>query len=158
MFFLSLAIMVLQVSCKKDAIAQDQPYILPIATTERLGAVIVDGVTLKISEKGVLSTTGDVVILNPIEDNFIVYGVEGRNNNETIWIMNEDGGGKTRVDVAIPPSQAVNINAGLRVTRGGKILFITEGTNSDLETLYQCDKDGRNLKVLDQTSSGSLTL
>lgn len=111
LFIFSLAITVLQVSCKKDAIAQNQPYTLPIATTERLGGVIVDGVTLKIDEKGVLSTTGDVVILNPIEDKFIVYGFEGETPRsseseatiEELWTMNEDGSGKTRVNVNLPP-------------------------------------------------------
>jgi hypothetical protein len=167
----SLAIMVFQVSCKKDAVAQNQPYKLPIATIKTLGGVIVDGVTLKIDEKGVLSTTGDVVILNPIEDNFIVYGHEtndarpdnGELNIGEIWIMNEDGSGKTKVNISIPPNQYVNIHAGMRVTRQGKILFIadTDAKSNDhpeVHIIYQCDKDGKNLKVMAQHDDDFFTL
>lgn len=161
LFVFSLAIMIFQVSCKKDAIAQNpqqsEPYKLPIATTTSLGGVIVDGVSLKIDEKGVLSTSGDIVILNPIEDNFIVYGVE-TDNEEQIWTVNEDGSSKTRVIAQIPANEDIQIFSGMKVTRGGKIIFITEGGNSDVQTLYQCDKDGRNLKVLDQSSTNKFVL
>lgn len=158
LFVFSLGITVFQVSCKKDAIAQNPTYNLPIATTERLGGVIVDGVTLKIDEKGVLSINGILVVPpgenNSNEDNFIVYGVEPelQDDAEQIWTMNEDGSGKKRVNLAIPPTEDVLIFSGMRATRGGKILFITNDDNRDVRTMYQCDKDGGNLKVMMQSS------
>lgn len=45
----------------------------------------------------------------------------------------------------------VDIEAGMRVTRTGKILFVAR-VNSlfdyTLNRIYQCDKDGSNLKVM----------
>ncbi len=155
----SASILLFQMSCKKSADAEPGGTgnnTVPVATTTTLGGVIV-GSGLSVTPTGVLSVNAGnsgATQLNKIV--FVKYIV---NVGSEIWLMNYDGSGQTKVNIALAANQQIRDDA--RLSPDGKKLFFVMGTtglNSNKDDIYSCDIDGKNLvKLYDMPASGGHT-
>jgi hypothetical protein len=138
---------VIQVSCNRDVIAQNSSYVLPPATTSRLGGVIVGG-GLSITSDGVLSTSGSSI-------NKILYVVKQMSSTATtvyqMWIANYDGSNKVRIGITLPRNIVVRDDMNPRLSPDGKkIFFLAYNTDwiTPRTSLWSCNIDGSNVSQI----------
>lgn len=145
---------VIQVSCNRDVIAQNSSYVLPPATTSRLGGVIVGG-GLSISSEGVLSTSGNSI--NKIL--YVVKKIYAGSPNYEMWLANYDGTNKSRVNITLPRNLLVNDNMNPRLSPDGKKIFFLayyyEPSSSKFD-LWSCNIDGSNVNQVINGDGGSV--
>jgi len=138
----AIAIMLFQISCKKDSFAQSPAYTLPMASTSTLGGVIV-GQGLNIDNTGKLSCPHDDVILY----------IKRATPKYEWWVCNRDGGNQRKV----------NFPAAITVTQMGVSLLsdknsvVFSGTATTIplgiSDVYTMNIDGSNLHKI-VTNSG----
>src|ERR1700679_1980694 len=88
LFAFSVSIILFQLSFKKSAAAQSTSYILPVATTSKLGGVIPDGPTISVDGNGKISVANN----SAQQQNKILYLVKGaKSTDNAIWTANYDG-------------------------------------------------------------------
>ncbi|RTL56074.1 MAG: hypothetical protein EKK37_16465 [Sphingobacteriales bacterium] len=140
----AIALTVFQMSCKKEATAQQtgSNYTLPPATTTTLGGVIV-GSGLTVNSSGLLSTTPNA---NLVQLNTILYLKSGATSVE-IWLANTDGTNQRKVPISLAASQVIVPGYGERLSPDGKVVFFTVSENQAYN-LYSCSTDGSNLKKI----------
>ena len=148
LFLFSLSILVFQISCKDEAIADIQDYILPPATTSSLGGVIVGG-GLNIAENGVISASTNEINQ---QGKFIYYRLNTATNTKEIWTADYSGGNPQKLDINLPAGYKIN-NIGL--TPDGTLL-IFNAWNSGRGNIYTCKTDGTNLsKIIEGEDLGT---
>ncbi|SKA06093.1 hypothetical protein SAMN04488128_102533 [Chitinophaga eiseniae] len=89
-------------------------------------------------------------------NNKVVFLQYRHNVGTEIWMMNYDGTGKVKVNVALSAGQSINDE--VRLSPDGRKLFfiVSSGSNETYkEDLYSCDIDGRNLNKLYDMPAGS---
>ena len=90
----SFSVLVFNLSCEKELIAQNTtPYTLPIATSTKLGGIIV-GTGLNVTTDGVLSTQQNLGLL--------VFAKGGDKANE-FWTSKYDGTGQVKITISTLP-------------------------------------------------------
>lgn len=129
----SLAILVFQVSCKKDAVAQtNPPYTLPPATTTTLGGVMVDGTTIKVDGTGKISAT----IPTPQQPlNVILFVKESASGTFEFWLANMDGSNQRKINITLPAGITLRDEAQISPD-GTKLIFNANDTNAGYHSLY----------------------
>jgi hypothetical protein len=139
----SFSLLVFNLSCEKESIAQTTtPYTLPIATSTKLGGVII-GTGLNVTTEGVLSTQ-----INP---GILVFAKSGDKANE-FWTSKYDGSGQVKITISSLPSTGEIIKANIKITPDGKKFFFVANPNptnqNSLDALYSCNADGSGLTKL----------
>ena len=145
---------VIQVSCNRDVIAQNSSYVLPPATTSRLGGVIVGG-GLSISSDGVLSTSGNSI--NKIL--YVIKQTSGGNLSYEMWLANYDGSNKNRVNITLPRKIVVKDDMSPRLSPDGKKIFFLAYDNDWMipkPHLWSCNIDGSNVNQIITGDGGSV--
>ena len=139
----SFSLLVFNLSCEKESIAQTTtPYTLPIATSTKLGGVII-GTGLNVTTEGVLSTQ-----INP---GILVFAKSGDKSNE-FWTSKYDGSGQVKITISSLPSTGEVIKDNIKITPDGKKFFFVANPNptnqNSLDALYSCNADGSGLTKL----------
>ena len=153
----SICILVFQISCKKDAIAQTSGsvYTLPPATTTTLGGIIV-GSGLNITSSGTLSLNGNLVNqqLNKIIYTKLNTSIAQRFE---IWTANYDGTNQTKLNIIMPAGFQCGGDGDVRLSPNGQKVFFTSTQISNGSThIFSCNIDGTGLvRIIDGTSAGS---
>lgn len=149
--FFSFSIILLQISCKKDVIADTLNYILPQATTSVLGGVIVgDGLT--VSSNGTLSikpTSGGT----SSKRNKIIFGRSNR--ADEIWTANYDGTNQTKLNFVLPAGLELDGEGLIKLSPDGETVFFNvKKPGAGAYYIYSCKIDGSQLtKVIDVSSA-----
>lgn len=146
----AIAILIFQISCNKQAIAQPtSSYTLPPATTSTLGGVIIDGTTIKVDANGKISTVSN----NNQQLNIILYAIgygggPGAVNSSAseYWTMNYDGTNPKKIPLTFASGFYYSMNP--RLSPDGKTIFFSASDNNYNSYLYSCSIDGTNLKTL----------
>ncbi len=143
----AISIFLFQISCKREAIAQNTQYTLPVATNSRLGGVIV-GPGLNIDNSGILSCSRNDVIL-------YIKKVSARYE---WWVCDRDGGNQRMVNF---PSTITVTNLGVSLL-SDKNTVVFSGTASTIplgiSDLYTMNIDGSNLHKIVANSGVDLSM
>jgi len=142
----AISIFLFQMSCRKDAVAQNSQYILPVATTSTIGGVIV-GQGLSIDNSGVLSCSRNDVILY----------FKMTSPRYEWWVCDRDGSNQRMVN--FPPTITV-MNLGVSLL-SDKNTVVFSGAASTIplgvSDLYTMNIDGSNLHKIAANSGVNLT-
>ncbi len=145
----SISIILFQISCQKEVIAQtNNPYVLPPATTAALGGVIV-GQGLSVSNTGVLSTNSASGVT---QQGFLLIG---HNNNFTL--MNYDGTNMKTIPIVLPSGRILNGTNGILSPDGKTLFFEVYESSSNTHFIYSCLIDGTALKIITSSTSDSFS-
>ncbi len=140
----SLSLLIFQISCKKEAIAEESNYLLPPATTSTLGGIIV-GNGLNIDTGGTLSLKSSPTV----QHDKLVYI---KRNVKEIWTANYDGTNQQKLNIGLPPETRP---LQLSVSPDGQTLIFIVNTATDLTAIYSCNIDGTELKeIIDGSEEG----
>lgn len=140
----SISIVLFQLSCTKDTIAQNTSYVLPPATNSSLGGIIV-GNGLNITSNGTLSvtTTGTggsqknkLIIEKTIKSTGTTSPVE-------VWTANYDGSNQTKINIVLPAGYFND--GGTKISPDGNKLFLNLADAAGINYVYSCNIDGSNL-------------
>ena len=138
----SFSVLVFNLSCEKESIAQNTtPYTLPIATSTKLGGIIV-GTGLNVTTDGVLSTQQNLGLL--------VFAKGGDKANE-FWTSKYDGTNQVKIIISSIPSTGEMIKETIKLSPDGKKFFFQMNPNvttSLPDALYSCNIDGSGLTKL----------
>lgn len=175
----AVSIGLFQISCQKDAAAQTiQNYILPPATTSKLGGIIV-GSGLTVTSNGTLSSTqasmspatstaiGGIIVGSGLsvaangtlsanaptstQKNKIIF-IKRVNNVQEIWTANYDGSNQSKITLSLPTGLIPNA---ISVSPDGQTLLFDAWNSSGVGSIYTCKVDGTNLtKIVDGTNLG----
>jgi hypothetical protein len=151
----SISILIFQISCKKDAVAQTTTYTLPPATTSTLGGIIV-GNGLSVTSNGTLSvnsTSGGLTQLNKIIYTKLNTAIAQKFE---IWTANYDGTNQTKVNITMPTGFQCAGDGEVKLSPNGQKIFFTSLQPSASAThIFTCNIDGTGLtKIIDGTSAG----
>ena len=153
----SISILIFQISCKKDAIAQtsNSNYLLPPSTTTSLGGIIV-GNGLSITSNGTLSLNGSTgnQQINKIIFTKLNTSIAQRFE---IWTANYDGSNQTKLNILMPTGFQCGGDGDVRLSPNGQKVFFTSTQFSNSTThIFSCNIDGTGLiRIIDGTSGGS---
>jgi len=119
-------------------------YILPIASTTKLGGVMVDGTSVIIDKEGKITAVAAI-----IEYSDIVYcKEEGANGDPEFWRVDMTGVVNLPIPIALPANLVIEpFSIGFKRTTN-KIIFGAE-TRQDGDRkryIYTCNLDGSELK------------
>lgn len=140
--FFSISIAVFNLSCNKEASAQNNTtFSLPAATTSTLGGVIV-GQGLSVTSNGTISTQSV---------GLLVFAKGGDKNNE-FWTSKYDGSGQVKITISSFPPTGEIVKEGIKLSPDGKkfffVGFTTNGQTTNVDGLYSCNVDGSGLTKL----------
>ncbi len=138
----SLAIVIFNISCEKESIAQtNTPFVLPKATSNSLGGVIV-GSGLSVTTDGTISTQSA---------GLLVFAKGGDKRNE-FWISKYDGSGQVKITISSFPLTGEIVKEGIKLSPDGKKFFFVgytaNGQITNVDGLYSCNLDGSGLTKL----------
>jgi hypothetical protein len=153
----SISILVFQLSCKKDAVAQtSNPYVLPPATSTSLGGVIA-GSGLNITANGTLSVTPVTGTLT--QQNIIFYIKEGSlTGTYEYWLANLDGTNQHKINITLGANVVLKDEARL-TPDGTKIIFTAEDTSTTIDAIYTVAiAGGTPAKIVDGSASSRIEL
>src|SRR5580692_2594824 len=91
----AISLLLFDISCKKTAKAQSPTYVLPVATTSKLGGVIPDGTTISVDGSGKISAVGGG---SPTQAGKIIY-LDFASGSTEIWTANYDGSGAQKINI-----------------------------------------------------------
>jgi Tol biopolymer transport system component len=140
----SFSIIIFNISCKKESIAQtNTPYVLPKATSSSLGGVIV-GSGLSVTTDGTISTQPLGILI------FYKTSEDGLNQ---FWTSNYDGTNQKKISISSMPSdESIAYDAISFSPDGKKIFFNAYKQNGTGRSTYSCNADGTGLvKLFDGT-------
>ena len=147
----SLAIIVFQMSCQKEASAQTGTnYTLPIASTSTLGGVIV-GSGLSVTSSGVISVNNS----SPTAQVGKVIFKKISKASSEIWLCNYDGTNSNKVNITLPSNWYFSDDMTPMMSPDGKKIFFTAGylranTIIESDVLFVCNNDGTSvIKILE---------
>jgi hypothetical protein len=139
----TVSILLFQISCKKEATAQSPSYVLPVATTSRLGGVMPDGTTIAIDGTGKISATG-----SSVQQNKIIYVLQsGPNGSDQLWTVNYDGTGQQLINITLPTGLTIANGSSIGISPDRKSLFfaVRTATSQGATAIYGCNTDGSNV-------------
>lgn len=144
---LAISIMLFQMSCKKDAFAQNPVYTLPVASNSTLGGVMV-GAGLTIDNSGKLSCPRNDVIL-------YIKKLPGRYE---WWVCDRDGANQKIVN--FPPTITVTDLGVSLLSDKNSVVFSGTATTIPLgvSDLYTMNIDGTNLHKIVLNTGSSLSM
>ena len=156
----SVSAFVFQVSCQKTSEAQSggSTYILPSATTSRLGGIIV-GDGLSVTSNGTLSVNSTTSAPSLIF--FSRSGISDDAGDE-IWKANIDGTNQQKLNITLPNGYRISLNqasvntngAALLVSSNQKLIFRATTSTAPWSSLFSCDFNGSNVvKLLDNVGT-----
>jgi hypothetical protein len=164
----TIAVLLFQISCKKEATAQSTTYVLPPATTSRLGGVMPDGTTISVDANGKISaiSSGNTATQqNKIIFIKSLYSGVGNNNkydSAQIWSANYDGSNQQQINVALPSGYVIVLDQSVKLSPDGKTIFFTAfspgnnyPTTSTPWSIYSCNIDGSNVHQIVQGTSAN---
>jgi hypothetical protein len=150
----ALSAILFQISCKKTANAQSSSYVLPTATTSRLGGVIPDGTTISVDGNGRISTNN---IGTEKQQNKIIFtkniplaGTSGQYYGQ-IWTANYDGTNQQQINISLPNGLFVSYTPFVKLSPDQKtIFFYVDDFNGDKNGtgFYSSNIDGSNPKLI----------
>ena len=143
LFIFSISIILFNISCKKESIAQtNTSYILPKATSNSLGGVIV-GSGLSVTDNGTISTQSAGLLIF----------AKGADKYNEFWTSKYDGTNQVKITISSIPSTGEIIKETIKLSPDGKKFFFQMNPNvtSNLtDALYSCNIDGSGLiKLID---------
>jgi hypothetical protein len=150
----SLAIIIFQMSCKKEVNAQSSPnYTLPIATTSTLGGVIV-GSGLSVSNSGVVSVNNSS---STTQVGKVIFKKISKAGSE-IWLCNYDGTSPSKVNITLPAGYNFADDMTPMLSPDGKKIFFTAGFlgNSVIKSdvMFVCNTDGTSVAKILEAGAG----
>lgn len=151
----AISLTLFEISCKKSANAQTPSYVLPPATTSKLGGVIPDGSTISVDGNGKIS----VVNNSNEQQNKILYIDYGTGvGQETIWSANYDGTDAKKINIILPSGLAIGDD--VKLSPDHKLIFFDVfSINSNQNSIYACNLDGSiPHKVISTTSTGGISV
>jgi hypothetical protein len=153
----SISILIFQISCKKDAVAQSGgAYILPVATTTTLGGVIA-GSGLSVASNGTLSVmpvSGGLTQQNII---FYIKNISADNSFE-YWLANLDGTNQHKINITLGANVVLRDEARLSPD-GTRIIFTAENTSSNIDAIYSVAvTGGAATKIIDGATTSRIYL
>ncbi len=152
----SISMVVFQMSCKKEAVAQSNSnYTLPTATTSTLGGVII-GSGLNVTSNGTLSVNtlagGGLQQLGKIL--YQRYNETTQPISEEYWTANYDGTNQAKIPITLPAG--LTISNGAFLSPDGQFLIFGVGdvVYKGIGTrIYKCKLDGSGLsKIVDNNT------
>ncbi|MBI1780752.1 MAG: hypothetical protein HYR66_05225 [Sphingobacteriales bacterium] len=155
----SISLLIFQLSCKKEAVAQTGSYVLHPATTSALGGVIV-GSGLNINNSGVLSVAARDTSVPQLGKLLFVELSGGLPDQQTICTSNYDGTGKVKIPISLPTSREFrSIPVHATLSPDGKMLFF-EAYEGSTQTyfIYSCSINGSNLQIVHSSSKNLIGL
>ena len=140
--FFSLSLILFEIGCRKTAKAQSPAYVLPVATTSKLGGVIPDGTTISVDASGKISTVPSTLAPQAGKIIYIKFGATAVNNQ--IWTANYDGSGAQQINITLPTNLA--IDGDIKISPDHKTIFFTVYPTSGtaVNYIYACNIDGTN--------------
>jgi hypothetical protein len=134
----ALSIILFDISCKKTANADPSLYVLPVATTSKLGGVIPDGTTISVDGTGKISTIGTAVK----QENKVLY----ETSDGGIGTANYDGTNPQKINIVLPSGLSIDAGNNLEISPDHKTIFFAVNDNSaNAEYNYACNIDGTNI-------------
>ena len=115
----SLSLLLFEISCRKTAKAQSPAYVLPVATTSKLGGVIPDGTTISVDGTGKISTVAST--LAPQAGKIIYLILSSSASNNQIWTANYDGSGAQKINITLPTN--FFIDGDVKISPDHKTIF-----------------------------------
>lgn len=149
---------VFQLSCSEEAIsANGGDYILPPATTNSLGGVIV-GSGLAVESNGTLSvvpTTNDGLV----QKNLILYVRNIKEDDSyEYWVANIDGTNKRKIDITLSANLSLRSDAQLSPD-GTKVIFNVFNNTTAHDDIYTVAiAGGVPSKIIDGDSDSRLSV
>jgi hypothetical protein len=155
LLFFSTTIFIIQVSCQKTSDAQSggSSYILPTATTSRLGGIIV-GEGLNVTNNGTLSVNSNA----PQAPSIIFFSRSGPTDEsgDEIWKASIDGSNQQKLNITLPNGFVIKLNqasvntngASLLVTSNQKLIFRATSQSTPGSALFSCNFEGGNVVKL----------
>jgi hypothetical protein len=149
----SASIILFEVSCHKTAKAQSPNYVLPVATTTKLGGVIPDGTTISVDGTGKISA----VAAAPKQQNKIIYvknlPLPGNPSLDygQIWTANYDGSGQQQINITLPTGLFISYTPFVRLSPDQKTIFfsVSDAKNDNNGTgFFSANVDGTNPKLI----------
>jgi len=153
LFLFSISLLTFQLSCKKDAMAQNTNYILTPATTSSLGGIIV-GSGLSITSAGLLSvnqtTTSQLGVL-------VYYKMVGANIE--LWTAKYDGTSQLKLNITLPQNTRYSDDLPPKLSPDGKKIFFSLMSTITMQNgtdLYSANIDGSGVtKIIDKGGNGN---
>jgi len=149
----SASVILFEVSCHKTAKAQSPNYVLPAATTTKLGGVIPDGTTISVDGTGKISTIGTAAK----QQNKIIYvknlplaGSSGLYYGQ-IWTANYDGTGQQQINITLPTGLFIQYTPFVRLSPDQKTIFfnVSDAKMDNIGTgFFSANIDGTNPKLI----------
>ncbi len=142
----AISIMLFQMGCKKDAIAQNSTYNLPVASSSTLGGIMI-GPGLTIDNTGRLSCPHDDVILY----------FKTTSPKYEWWVCDKNGGNQRMVNF---PSTITVTNVGVSLLSDKKSVVFSGAASTiplGISNLYTMNIDGSNLNMIVANSGVNLT-
>jgi len=150
----SIAMLLFQMSCKKEAIAVQTLNTGKTATTTTLGSVMVDGTSITVDENGRIST---LATTTPVQQNKIIYtknlpikAVPGQYQGE-IWSANYDGSNKKKINIVLPAGLYISYTPFIKLSPDQKTIFfrVVDTKFSKSRTGFYSSKiDGTGAKLV----------
>lgn len=151
----SISVILFQISCQKSAEAQSgggsSSYVLPPATTTKLGGVMPDGTTITVDANGRISA-----VTNSQPINLLLYSVTDFNNNDAveIWTSKLDGTNKTKIPITIPTGFYLNNDAKLTPDGQNVTFSMYSSASPRISHIYTCKLNGTGLtKIVDGSTT-----
>jgi hypothetical protein len=141
--FFALSLLLFEISCKKTAKAQSPTYVLPVATTSKLGGVIPDGTTISVDGTGKISAVPTTLAPQAGKIIYIKFGATALDNQ--LWTANYDGSGAQQINITLPANLA--LDGDIRISPDHKTIFFTVYPTSGtaVNYIYACNIDGTNV-------------
>lgn len=147
--------MFVQISCH-PSVAQpsfSNPYVLPPATTSRLGGVIPDGTTITVDANGRISSAG--LKTGVKQSNKILFTRFERRTNkfDGIYTADYDGSNQVKINIIVPDLPNAQLGP-FQISPDGKIIIFEVRNAIDVVnisfSIYSCNIDGSNVrKIID---------
>lgn len=137
--FFSISIAVFNLSCNKEASAQNNTTSpLPAATTSTLGGVIV-GQGLSVTSNGTISTQSAGVLVF----------AKGSDKNNEFWTSNYDGTNQVKITISSIAATGEILKADIKLSPDGKkFFFVGFIASGQPDVLFSCNRDGSGLTKL----------
>lgn len=151
----ALSILLFELSCKKTANAQSPSYVLPVATTSKIGGVIPDGTTISVDVTGKISTISSGNTNK--QQNKIIYvknlplsGSQGLYYGQ-IWTANYDGTSKQQINITLPVGLFISYTPFVKLSPDQKTIFFSvDDAKGDKNGtgFYSSNIDGSNPRLI----------
>jgi hypothetical protein len=151
----ALSITLFELSCKKTANAQSPSYVLPVATTSKLGCIMADGTTISVDATGKISAVNTGSLAK--QQNKIIFtkniplvGTPGEYFGQ-IWAANYDGTNQQQINITLPAGLFVSYQPFIKLSPDQKtIFFYVDDAKQDKNGpgFYSANIDGTNAKLI----------